>query len=165
MQVRFSHCKLVKMQMNDDASFDLLLDVPEADIVLLTHALHAQRGVEMAHYPLDPALLFPDGIPPASCGQKKYYDTPPLPEPPEVVGPFTIECIERPKECSQCGAEYVDVKLKEVDPDGRKFSPCGGCSPEGTSDYAACEGCAYNPDKPDGTWMPPTTRKWLGREK
>ena len=25
------------------------------------------------------------------------------------------------------------------------ISPCGGCSPEGTSDYAACDGCQLNP--------------------
>ena len=31
----------------------------------------------------------------------------------------------------------------------RSFSPCGGCSPESTSDYAACAGCAFNPDKPN----------------
>jgi len=29
------------------------------------------------------------------------------------------------------------------------YSPCGGCSPESTSDYAACEGCRFNPDKPN----------------
>ena len=32
-------------------------------------------------------------------------------------------------------------------PDG--YSPCGGCSPESTSDYAACAGCKFNPDKPN----------------
>ena len=34
------------------------------------------------------------------------------------------------------------------------YSPCGGCSPESTSDYAACDGCQFNPDKPNVTGEP-----------
>jgi len=57
-----------------------------------------------------------------------------------------VKRVIRERDEATSGHMMLTTGTKADEPK-RSFSPCGGCSPEGTSNYQACEGCRFNPDR------------------
>ena len=76
------------------------------------------------------------------------------------VPAVSANCVD---ECEMCDGGGCLVPMPEEEPTSPevgcsafikskgpgRYSACGGCSPEGTSDYADCDACSHNPHKPN----------------
>ena len=130
----------------------------EISMVFIEPKDKAQRGVEMAHKPqasYEPPLKCnfckdaPGGC--IYCNTDASYD--PL--------------ENKPSMSEMDRGLWIAEQVKQAytpEPDGIPLATCAhgkGCHNciDVTDFYDA------QPPEPDGTWMPPTVRKWLGREK